>query len=136
MKRFFIWLWQLPQHIVGLIGIKITRAYKVEERNDKGWYAEYWCYDCKSRMGGAHGQYILMPCDKYFANARAYQQFRDHEYGHVRQSNWLGVLYYPVVGLFSKITFWMVRWGWITREQRMNMFPEKQADRLGGVTRR
>ena len=40
MKNIILWIWQLPQHIVGLIGIKITRAYKVEERNDKGWPLE------------------------------------------------------------------------------------------------
>ena len=125
MKNIILWIWQLPQHIVALIAIKVTRAYRAKHFNS----ALIYCYNCKSNLGGAHGKYILMPCN-------ANKTWIKHEYGHVRQSKRWGWLYYLVIGLPSVISLWLVRRGTLTHVQRMNSWPEKQADRLGGVTRR
>jgi hypothetical protein len=67
---------------------------------------------------------------------------KDHEYGHSIQSRYLGPLYLLVVGIPSMLcnNLWD-RWfhrGW-TNQQRINWyykrFPERWADRLGGVNR-
>ena len=127
MKKILLYIWQLPQHIVALIAIKITKAYKTEVRNGT-WYAEYWCYDCESSLGGSYGQYLLVPC-------KATQILKDHEYGHCPQSMWWGPFYLPIVGLPSVVLNWMVSKGKLTNAERNAKWPENQADRFGKVVR-
>ncbi len=64
---------------------------------------------------------------------------RDHEFGHTFQSRWFGPLYLLLVGLpsFARAGFAIVYREWTGRRWRgyFDGWPEKQADRLGGVDR-
>ena len=126
--------WQIIQTLVGLFGIVVSLitghcTFKFRWDKDKWWFALVVCYDCNINMGGCHGWIILMPC-------RGIDRcWEDHEYGHVPQSIVCGLLYYIIVGIPSYRTLKKVQSGKMTREERMNSWPEKQADRLGGVTR-
>jgi NADH:ubiquinone oxidoreductase subunit K len=64
---------------------------------------------------------------------------RDHEWGHSIQSRWLGPLYLPVVGVPSALrSLYAFTYREITGRKWQGYydgFPERQADRLGGVVR-
>ncbi len=64
---------------------------------------------------------------------------KDHEYGHALQSRMLGPLYLIVVGVPSSLRVAYASTQWLfTRkpwEGYYDGFPERWADRLGGVTR-
>ena len=55
----------------------------------------------------------------------------DHERGHLRQENQLGILYIPIVGISSIINHLRSRAG--TIENYYGHWPENWANRLGGV---
>lgn len=121
------WLWQLPQNILGLLVIAITRAKKTE---DGIWICGY-LFDSAVSLG----DYII------------FQKYRDtdiaikHEKGHQKQSRMYAWLYLLIVGLPS-ITrnIWdrARHKNWATMRRvtwYYGGFPESQADKLGGVVR-
>ena len=126
MKKVLLWLWQLPQNILGWFisrnaGIKIYDGITVYF---KGLF----------RSGVSLGNYIIFD--------RAYLNFESiltdsikHEHGHQKQSMYLGPLYLIVIGLpsllgniysrlFHKDSEWYYKQPW-----------EAWADKLGGVVR-
>ena len=64
---------------------------------------------------------------------------RDHEIGHTFQSGWLGPLYLVLVGVPSvaRGVYAVAYREWTGRRWRgyFDGWPERQADRLGGVDR-
>ena len=138
MIKFLLYLWQLPQNIVALIwwGL-LTIAYKGEfESYDYNgvkyiWFPKWIC-------GVSLGNYVIL--GGYYGEDIVVVK---HEYGHTRQSVYLGPLYLLLIGLPSGL------WNLIDR-LLMRLFPEyiqksrkiyynmpweKWADILGGVTR-
>jgi len=134
VKEVLLYIWQLPQHLLALLLIKITGACKsgsffslVEARvyrqsKYKGW-------------GISLGRYIILH-DCYDTDTEY------HELGHSVQSVWFGPLYLPVIGLPSAIgnNLWdrIFHRHWPAEKRHRwyySRWPEKQADRLGGVTR-
>lgn len=121
------WLWQLPQNILGLLVITITRAKKTE---DGIWLCGY-LFDSAISLG----DYIIF--QKYRATDNAIK----HEKGHQKQSRMYGWFYLLIVGLPS-ITrnIWdrIMHKNWTTARRvtwYYGGFPENQADKLGGVVR-
>lgn len=135
MKSILLWIWQLPQNLIGLAVLFINRRnYKKEcaavVGRDKVTY-----YNVKHIMdrGISLGNYIFFDSDSRF-------YYRDvlHECGHQIQSRYLGWLYLIAIGIPSvcgniidRITHkshrkdcWYYRQPW-----------EKWADKLGGVNR-
>lgn len=127
--KILLWIWQAPQHIIGLILLAVYRPF---------WMAEngrYRFYEADAMRGGISlGEIIIV-------QNRASKTMCDHEYGHTIQSRRLGPLYLLVIGLPS------ITWAGIyllicrlarpgTRLPDYHKAPwEAWADRLGGVVR-
>lgn len=125
MKRIveiLLWIWQAPQNIVGLVFRLIY-----------GWTAILFRgvdVVVSSRFPGgiSLGRTIVVK-RPYLANTDTW----NHEYGHTRQSLYLGPLYLFVVGIPSLL------WAWYWTPARgvsyYSFYTEKWADKLGGVVR-
>ena len=125
MKRIveiLLWIWQAPQNIVGLV---IRLIY--------GWTAILFRgvdVVVSSRFPGgiSLGRTIVVK-RPYLANTDTW----NHEYGHTRQSLYLGPFYLFVVGIPSLL------WAWYWTPARgvsyYSFYTEKWADKLGGVKR-
>lgn len=121
------WLWQLPQNILGLLVVVVTRAKKTK---DGIWVCRHFFNSAVSL-----GSYIIFQEDCVTTDAIK------HERGHRTQSIMYGWLYLLIVGLPSIVrNIWdrIVHKRWTTPKRAVwyyGGFPEKQADRLGGVVR-
>ena len=137
MKNILLWLWQLPQHLLALILWGILRvADKVDsvKKSDDG--GPRWLITTNTPSWGISlGHYILM--DNHYT-----PKDWKHEYGHSRQSLYLGPLYLPVIGIASAVfnNLWdrlfHKKWDGKRRiKWYYSRYPEDWADRLGGVVR-
>ena len=125
------WTWQLLQSLAGLILVKSLGAVNgitwwLFER--KGWFSRFI-------SGVSLGKFIILASEDLITI--------QHEYGHSIQSKYLGLLYLPIVGIYSAVfcnlwyrTFhrlWTyydrVYWYYKIR------WTERWADTLGGVDR-
>lgn len=125
MKRIveiLLWIWQAPQNIVGLVFRLIY-----------GWTAILFrgvdvVVSDRFPGGISLGRTIVVK-RPYLANTDTW----NHEYGHTRQSLYLGPFYLFVVGIPSLL------WAWYWKPSRgvsyYSFFTEKWADKLGGVVR-
>ena len=110
---WLLYIWQLPQNLVGLIYKYTTRGEKLvlEQRN-----CEF--YIAPTINGGISlGNYIFIS-----PTCLEKEAVYDHEYGHSIQSKILGPLYLPIIGVFSGLHcllyngtcnyyhFWTERW--------------------------
>lgn len=90
MKAFALWIWQLPQNLVGLLFLLFIQG---EVKHKLGSIKFYYA---KTFPGGITlGEYIIVGTKK--------EKTVRHEFGHVKQSRILGPLYLPVIGLPSVI---------------------------------
>ena len=117
--KLLLWVWCFPQMLAGLIVKVVTRA------ENKG---SYYTYGIK-RGSLSLGSYIFL-CPQHDGNTRVLK----HEYGHTRQSLYLGWLYLLVIGLPSII------WAGCLKQYRRKhnvsyyaFYTERWADKLGGV---
>jgi len=129
MKKFILYLWQLPQNIVGLIILfyNINSMKKVfDDKTNINYYTVKKISDC----GISLGNYIIMDKDVYISDTDL-----KHEHGHQIQSLILGWLYLIVIGIpsflgnlysrvFKKDSKWYFSQPW-----------EHWADKLGKVDR-
>jgi len=137
MKDIVLWVWQLPQHILGMILIKLFKAERQQFHigNKGGWF---WSYEPKKPLlsGVSLGRFIILP-----KNMVAEETVL-HEYGHSKQSAILGWLYLPIIGIYSAVfcNIWdrlfHKRWSGQSRyEWYYSRWCEAWADKLGGVKR-
>lgn len=138
IKDILLWIWQLPQNIVGLFLLLITGYDKkvIANNGNKIYFS--------SRMSGgiSLGKYSIIS-EYYIRKCKTDKDILDldvskHEaLGHGAQSRYLGPFYLPVVGLQSIIWAWM--YGNIipyTKNGYYKFWTEKWADKLGGVERK
>lgn len=127
-------LWELPQCLLGFI---LFQVYSVGCHCMEIPYGDVRIlYSERMRGGISLGRFIILPW-KYRNNSSSYvRDAISHEYGHTRQSLYLGWLYLPVIGIPS------VTWAWLHSSFRCldavsyySFFTERWADRLGGVRR-
>jgi len=137
VRRFILnWVWQLPQHLFGLLLIKITSAGK----GKTGGIVWYWFNGTinwfnRFFSGVSLGQYILLPYDD--------MNTIKHEHGHSIQSLYLGWFYLPIVGIYSAVAcnLWdrLFHKNWNTYDRLywyyMTRWTESWADKEGGVDR-
>lgn len=125
MKKFLLYIHQLPQNLLGLLVIFFS--YAVYHEHFKVWFTE-----CK--FGVSLGKYIIIS-DQSTMNSLK------HERGHQEQSRRLGWLYLIIIGLpsfFGNIydRIFHKKWDSERRERWYFSQPwEAQADRFGGVER-
>lgn len=130
MKNFFkvfgeiiLYIWQLPQNIVGLI----TRLLYPHSTRVVVYDIPVF-YNTNFPGGISLGKTIIV----YSTN----EQTVKHEHGHQIQSMYLGPLYLIVIGLPSII--WAGLYGSVipyTHNGYYKFYTEKFADKLGGVVR-
>ena len=118
MKEILLYLWQLPQNLLGLAVKTVTKA----EKGFAGFY--YW----KSHSGLSLGQYI-------FINEHALVETAKHEEGHQKQSVMLGWLYLLVIGSPSIVWAGLKELGAFPKVSYYSFYTEKWADRLAGIKR-
>lgn len=120
-----LYLWQLPQNLLGLVLLYIYGPHIVMVSDDAGTRV----YKSARMPGGISlGRYVII--NKY----QCTQQTIAHELGHARQSRFLGPLYLLVVGLPSIL--WAGLHGYVApRKSYYWFYTERWADRLGGVRR-
>lgn len=128
MKKFLIYLWQLPQNLIGLIVVLITKSVK-KEVDISGVSITYYLANRfnKKWAGVSLGNYIIIAKRMYETELTI-----KHEYGHQRQSLYLGWLYVFVIGIPSVIG------NLLHRKFRFDYYQqpwEHWADKLGGVKR-
>ena len=136
MKDFIkvlLYIWQLPQNLLGLLLFRWyghADAIRGEHRGAKVLYSQ------KMRGGISLGKRIILPL-KYAGLSNSYVRLTlDNEWGHTRQSLYLGWLYLPIIGIPS------ITWAWLHSSFKSfgtisyySFFTERWADRLGGVRR-
>jgi len=130
MLKLLIFIWMLPQNLIGLLIILLYKAQKYEI------YRGCVVYQISSKFlsGGSLGRYIVLE-DAYFAHPdKAFNTIK-HEYGHYRQGLIFGPLYLLVIGLPSVINNLISRKDKQYRKNYYKRYPEKWADTLGGVKR-
>lgn len=127
-------LWEFPQSLLGFI---LFQVYSVGCHCMEAPYGDVRIlYSERMRGGISLGRFIILPW-KYRYNSSAYvRDTISHEYGHTRQSLYLGWLYLIVIGLPSLL------WAWahstfkgLQEISYYDFYTEKNADKLGGVRR-
>lgn len=131
MKNVILFLWQLPQNILGFFMIIFLDAYKPCFDPEK----EFWIY-YKTRFSSfSLGYFVVM-------NGFIYSEIDlKHEFGHQKQSIYLGWLYIPIIGIPSFLgNIWdrIFHKGWKMNKRKRWYYSlpwEKWADKLGYVKR-
>lgn len=135
-KEVLLWIWQFPQNLLGLLVCWIYSggAKNVTHGLMKGGIEVL--YSSSMSGGISLGKYIVLPYKYATSKAQYVKNTHKHEWGHTRQSLYLGWLYLLVIGLpsicwaglhtycdkFSKVSYY-------------KFYSEAWADRLGGVER-
>lgn len=125
MRRFvniLLWAWQVPQNVVGLV-------FRLIYGRPTARYRGVAVVVSNRFPGGISLGSTIVVKRPYRDNPDTW----DHEYGHTRQSLYLGPLYLLVIGIPS------LSWAWWHRTHKDKsyywFYTEKWADRLGGVVR-
>lgn len=122
MLDLLLWIWQLPQNLVGLF---LLLVFWPEESI---YFHDTRVFYSKRMHGGISlGSYILLK------TGSGTEINLKHEWGHTRQSRILGPFYLFVIGIPSllKAASFKENWG----ESYYDFYTEKWADKLGGVQR-
>lgn len=124
MKRIILYLWQLPQNLVGWFVFNMLEAKS--SPIDKGVFLHHKSFFSSVSLG----KFIIL--NEYQYNGKTLR----HEYGHQKQSQYLGWFYLPVIGLPSVIGNLIFRIEFIRKRFNYYHQPwEKWADKLGDVNR-
>jgi len=135
-RGFLLWVWQLPQNLLGLVALLVIRP----ERRRLGGIG-YWHFKpdtwLRRRLAGASlGAFIIAP------ESRGMETLVRHEWGHCLQSRLLGPLYLLAIGLPSlaglmRQRFFQKNWSPERRYEWYYSLPwERDADRRAGVERK
>ena len=128
------YLYQLPQNILGLIGILFFRGKHIETYNDKKVFL------VKRDFAVSLGDYILISerwHTRYMNSCPScFDRLLAHEYGHCRQSEILGPLYLIIVGVPSFIFNQISQRNGKFAINYYNRVPENWADKLGKLERK
>ena len=124
MKNFILYLWQLPQNLIGLLILLFIKGEVKHKFQDISYYF------CDQFPGGISlGNYLILGSN--------YSQTIRHEHGHAIQSRMLGPLYLLVIGIPSII--WASLYGWVipsTKNGYYKFYTEKWADKLANIVRK
>ena len=135
LKLLFLFLWQLPQNIVGAFCIFKYNNYDIKF-SSKGEPIEIY-YKKWFGSGVSLGDIVILD-NKYYKPDRYSKIVMDtirHEHGHQIQSRILGPLYLPIIGLLSLLGNIVFRIFKIKSKYYYKLPWEWWADKLGGVKR-
>ena len=130
LKEILLYIWQLPQNLLGLIMMLFMLPQGSKEK-----YKSINYIISQNMSGGISlGNYVIL--SYIYKDKEKHKKTWDHEYGHTRDSRIFGPLYLIVIGLPSIIWAWL--YGTLikpTANGYYKFYTEKRADRLGGVER-
>lgn len=120
-----LFFWQLPQEVAALVYLAtIIRQKRLTKMLS---FRNATIFRVDAMVGGLSlGRYIFVDCLNW--------QLIKHEWGHTRQSLYLGWLYLPVIGLPSWLWYKCYRPHW--KKSYYWFCTERWADYLGGVLQR
>lgn len=131
MFKTLLFLWQLPQNILGFI---IYHFYKgnITTRMIDG----IKIYE-SSKLNKAFslGNYILIGSNYFLSEHIIIGELVAHEYGHQKQSKMLGWLYLIIVGIPSSLLHIYAAYTKKDDAWYYGQYPESWADKLGKVER-
>lgn len=128
MKHIFLWIWQLPQNLIGFVMSLIwrktvTRDVEMKDGIEKD--VRFYMYPYNSVSLGEY---------RFIRHNSGDLTYR-HENGHSHQSRYLGWLYLIVVGLPSVIRNLIWRTSYGENHDYYGGFPEDWADDIAGIDR-
>ena len=124
-----LWIWQGPQNLVGLaLRLWYRGRVSVVLLYDRGSGVSYRVVP--DLPGGGISLASTVIVKYYFLES---PELYAHEYGHVRQSQFLGPFYLFVIGIPSLL--WAIWYRKHKRGSYYSFYTEKWADKLGGVKR-
>lgn len=102
MIRFFLWLWQFPQNLIGFCLSCFRKQTLLFTFND-GTTGRIYFTNNVFGCGVSLGNYIILDYGKYWQYRYYDSVFRtyNHEHGHQKQSLKLGWLYLLTIGILS-----------------------------------
>ena len=130
MRKILLWIWQLPQNLLGYFLIKILKAHTEIIGNDRIYYAPMF------DAGVSLGSYIILDEAWKYVSEHSLLITIFHEQGHQKQSKILGPLYLVVVGIPSVLGNIWARIKHKNSDWYYSRYPENWADKLGGVKRK
>ncbi len=130
MKNVLLWIWQLPQNLLGLVVLlfnKVSSGHvKVKYIDDIKYYSAKYVNNC----GVSLGNYIFFDSDRPITKEAIH-----HERGHQKQSLKYGWLYLFIIGLPSAMGNIYSRLAHKDSKWYYSQWWERTADKLGGVVR-
>ena len=131
MKQILLYIWQLPQHVLGLLLIAFYRpeVMHIMENGNRIYFAT------RMKGGISLGKYSIVNVGHYrhdINESLKRDTVRHEAIGHARQSLYLGWLYLVVIGLPSIVHAALCK---CKNHSYYDMWFEKWADRLGEVKR-
>lgn len=120
--RIFLWIWQLPQNILGII-VLLSGSYVRKTLEGKSGEKIVYFFNPDRRGSITLGEYRFLDTNR-ISTVR-------HEYGHTRQSRMLGPLYLIFIGLNSLMHAWLHDCEADGKEYG-HFWTERWADKLGG----
>jgi len=129
-----LFIWELPQNLLGLVVYVIMRSKKKIIQTE---LESHHLFFETPKTGVSLGWFVFWtPAGNRFSNL--INDCRMHEYGHTRQSLMLGPLYLFVVGIpsLSRVLYskWYYKKHGYSWGNYFNGFPENWADKLGGIS--
>lgn len=124
IKNSLLYLWQLPQNILGLF-----YKYIANVSNNVSDNKDYNVYFKTSKGSVSLGKYIFV-----YVNTSDLSKTIQHEVGHYRQSQILGPLYLIVIGIPSIV--WATLHSYILYFRKYSyyqFYTEKWANKLAGL---
>jgi hypothetical protein len=90
--KIILWVWQLPQNLLGLLLVWSLKARRgiLQGPGDNVYFTDV------AGVGVSLGNYIILSSGCSLATLL-------HEWGHQKQSRWLGPLYLALVGIPSAV---------------------------------
>jgi len=142
LKYFFVyWVWQFPQMLLGAILVKILKAEKRTITTKDGLQIDHWYFKRETKFsrfisGVSLAIFILLSDNNNDEDTIC------HEYGHSRQSLYLGLFYLLIIGIPSVCGNLWSRYAhkdWSDYDRHCWYYIilkwEKWADKLGNVDR-
>lgn len=118
-------IWQFPQVLLGIV-LRLYYCGRIDVRGTYKGVRYFVVHDMPG--GGISLGNVIFARAEFERNPTLYK----HEYGHTRQSLYLGPLYLLVIGLPSLIHAALYR---PEKGNYYDFYTERWADRLGGVRR-
>lgn len=123
------YIWQLPQHLLAIVLLIIHSRNIVEIKTYKS--SIVFICDKFISAGISLGNFIFLTERSIFYDKNVIA----HEYGHSLQSYMFGLLYLFIIGIPSLINNLRSRTNADIRKRYYTLYPERWADKLGGVVR-